>query len=324
MVQFILVGLCAGVASALLFASGLQLAAAVFGSFLAILVFSLSPLPILIAALAWSHWSALVAALTGAAALTIFFNGYAFITFLISIGLPAWWLGYLTLLARPAAHRTDEFEWYPTGQLVLWAAVLGAAVVIVAVFTLGTDEETFRAQVRKTFERAFQSPQVPTSGENANANNSKTIDLFVVIIPPAAAMLATFTNVLNLWLAGRIAKVSSRLRRPWPDITALRFPVWTPVLLAMAVVGSFLPNLLGICAGILAASLLIAYAMLGFAILHVLTRGRAARGFILGGSYIAALIFGWPLLLMSLLGLADTVFDLRTRKSAGASPPSSS
>ena len=39
------------------------------------------------------------------------------------IAFGAWWLGYLTLLARPAANGAgNALDWYPVGRLVLWAA----------------------------------------------------------------------------------------------------------------------------------------------------------------------------------------------------------
>jgi hypothetical protein len=37
------------------------------------------------------------------------------------------------------------------------------------------------------------------------------------------------------------------------------------------------------------------------------------RPFTIGGTYAAVIVFGWPLLVMSLLGIVDTVFDLRGR-----------
>ena len=89
------------------------------------------------------------------------------------------------------------------------------------------------------------------------------------MLPPAAAVLATITNVVNLWLAERIVKVSGRLRRPPSDLSAMRFPVYAPALTAAAVAASFLPGIVGISAGVLAASLLMAYAILGFAVLHI-------------------------------------------------------
>ena len=76
MMQLILIGVGAGVVTALLFASVAS------GALLSIFLFYLAPLPILIAALGWSHWAALVAAVTAAAGLAAFLSPFFFITFL--------------------------------------------------------------------------------------------------------------------------------------------------------------------------------------------------------------------------------------------------
>ena len=67
MMQFGLIGIGAGAAAALLFASVTS------GAWLSIPLFYLAPLPIMIAGLGWSHWVALIAALTGALALALAF-----------------------------------------------------------------------------------------------------------------------------------------------------------------------------------------------------------------------------------------------------------
>jgi hypothetical protein len=59
--------------------------------------------------------------------------------------------------------------------------------------------------------------------------------------------------------------------------------------------------------------MLLAYGLLGLAVMHAITRGMGSRPFALGGLYAAVIIFGWPILLLSMLGLADTAFDLRGR-----------
>jgi hypothetical protein len=93
----------------------------------------------------------------------------------------------------------------------------------------------------------------------------------------------------------------------------MRFPRYAPALLGAAFVASFLPGMMSLGAGVMTASLLVAYAALGFAVLHSITRGMNSRPFALGGAYAAVLIFGWPLLALSMLGLADTAFDFRGR-----------
>ena len=60
MIQIVIIGIGAGAAAALLFASVTS------GSWLSIPLFYLAPLPIMIAGLGWSHWAAMTAALAGA------------------------------------------------------------------------------------------------------------------------------------------------------------------------------------------------------------------------------------------------------------------
>ncbi len=136
------------------------------------------------------------------------------------------------------------------------------------------------------------------------------LDLMVDIVPSVAAAITTLTLVLNLYLAGRVVRVSGRLRRPWPDLSATALPTSVIGILAVAWLGYFLPSMIGVVAGVFATTLLLAYALVGFAVLHSVTRGMQSRPGLLAGSY-ATLILGWPLVLVAIVGLADAVIDLR-------------
>jgi hypothetical protein len=299
--QIILVGLGAGAAAALLFAS------VVSGSIAAIFLFYLAPLPILIAALGWSHVAGLIAA-ASATAVVVALSGIFFIAVPV-IAFGAWWLGYLALLARPATNGGGgALEWYPTGRLVLWAAVIGTLIVAAAVPNFGTDQQSLQAALRKTYERILRDQSL--------------VDVLVVAVPPAAAVFSTIINVFNLWLAARVVKISGRLKRPWPDLAAWTLPTSTPAFLAAAIAGSFLPDLLGVLAGAFAASLLMAFAMLGFAVLHAITRGMNTRALVLAAVYAATVVLGWPVLAMSILGLAEAAFNIRGRVARRRGPPS--
>jgi hypothetical protein len=316
--QIGLIGLGAGAASALLFASVLS------GSFLSVVLFYLAPLPILIAAIGWSHWAGLAAALTAALGLALAFGTFFFPAFLISVGLPAWWLGYLALLARPGASA-DEFEWYPPGRLVVWAAILGALVIMAALPQFGGSEAAIQATLRSGFERMLRLQMHIPAGESLTipgvSDPDRLIEILVAVLPPGAAVLTTMTQLLNLWLAARIVKISGRLKRPWPDLADMRFPAATPFVLAAAIGGSFLPDVVGIACSLVVATLLVAYAALGFAVLHGITRRLQSRSIVLVGVYTAVAIFGWPILLVALLGLIDIALDLRTRLAAMRGPP---
>jgi hypothetical protein len=318
MMQIALIGVAAGAASALLFASVAS------GALLAIPLFYLAPLPILIAAVGWSHLAGLIAAFVAAISLAAVLGGFFFVSFLIGIGLPAWWLGYLALLARPAGPTPDDLEWYPIGRIVLWAAVLAALVVTFGILAIGTDAESFRSGLRGAIERLLgvgaDAPK-RTTFKLPGLGEIDAVEFMVLITPPTAAVVALITNLLALWLAARTVKVSGRLKRPWPDLSTLSFPPSGHALLAAALAATFLPGIVAIIAGVFAASLLMGYALLGLAVVHALTRGINGRGFILGSIYGAIFVFGWPMLLMSLVGLTDALLDLRGRMATSRGPP---
>ena len=156
------------------------------------------------------------------------------------------------------------------------------------------------------------------------SNAERLIDFLVAALPPAAAVLATITNVFNLWLAAHIVKFSGRLSRPWPQIATMTFPRSLMAALAIAIGLSFVGGLAGIVAGVVAAGLLMAYGVLGFAVLHAITQGMNARGFLLGGAYAAVVVFGWPILALCLLGLIEAAIDLRARVARPRGPSSHS
>jgi hypothetical protein len=293
------------------------------GVWLSIPLFYLAPLPIMIAGLGWSHWAAMVAGVGGGLALAVAFGPIFLLTFLAGVGLPAWWLVYLAMLARQIANGggVPALEWYPPGRLVVWAAILGGLVVVVAIPNFGFDGESFRTGLHRALTQVLRVDTEAAPGDSGASNAGRLIDFLVVAIPPAAAVLATITNVLNLWLAGITVKFSGRLARPWPALEAMTFPRLLTAALAAAIILSFAGGLVGVVAGVLSASLLMAYGVLGFAVLHAITRRSGARGFLLGGIYAAVLVFGWPVLALCLLGLLDSTFDLRARIARKRGPP---
>ena len=323
MMQFGWIGIGAGAAAALLFASVTS------GSLLSVLLFYLTPLPMMIAGLGWSHWSALIGALAGGVALAAMFGPVFFFAFLTSAGLPAWWLTYLAMLARPVAASGNggapALEWYPPGRLVMWAAILAALMIGLGILYSGPDADSFRANMHAALAELLRAgtdgPAGGAVGVPGVSNAERLIDFLVSALPLAAVVLATITNALNTWLAARIVKFSGRLARPWPQLPAMSFPRPLSAALALAVALSFLSGIVGIIAGVVAAGLLMAYGVLGFAVLHAITQGMNARGFLLGGVYAAVLVIGWPVLALCLLGLIETAIDLRARIARTRGPP---
>jgi hypothetical protein len=133
--------------------------------------------------------------------------------------------------------------------------------------------------------------------------------------------VATTTNTINLWLAARIVKFSGRLQRPWPHLPALSFPGKAAAALAIAIGLTFIGGIAGLLATVASAALVVAYGVLGFAVLHAVTRNARGRGLVLGIAYASVILFFGPIFALCLLGLADTAIYLRGRVARRGGPP---
>jgi hypothetical protein len=319
MSRILLTAIGAGAAAALLFALPLFPVPAI----LSVPAFYLAALPIMIVALDWSHWAAIAAAVAAAAILAAGMPGAAsagaiFIVFLVVTGLPAWWLGYLSMLGRPVANSGPAgMEWYPPGRLVLWAAALGTAVAAGGTLALfWGNEEAIRTSLKAAVEAVLHHApdarmQIPPEISGIGDADA-IVDMMLRLMPPAAAMSAALAYTLNLWLAGVAVRLSGRLQRPWPDLTALSFPPWIAGLYGLSLAGTFLPGAPGVAASLIAAPLTSAFAIAGFAVAHAVTRGLTGRMAILWTVYLCAFLLVSPLV-MTVAGVAETLFDLRAR-----------
>ena len=320
MLQMVLVGVGAGAAAALLFASVAS------GTALSLFLAHLAPLPILIAALGWNPLAGLIAALCATTTVGAVLGFRTSLGFAIGTAAPAWWLGYLALLARPGGNGAKErLEWYPAGRLLLWCAFLGSALAAISFMAkFGSDWQTFKTEVRKIAEEiAHLQAQASRNPDVANRlESTEIIDAFAAAFPGAVAAAATVTNVFTLWLSGRIVQVSGRLRRPWPDLAMMQLPPLAPAILAASLLGVWLPEFAGLIALSLAASLIMVFAILGLAVMHAITRGIASRPLMLAAFYVSVIpLAGMPLLFASLLGVAESVLHIRARIAAARPPP---
>ncbi len=307
--QVLLIGLVAGIVSALLFA------ALASGSMLSVALFYLAPLPIMLAGLGWSHVAALTATITAAAGLGLGVGFWFIVAYLGGVGIPAYVLSYLTMLARPST--SGDYEWYPIGRVLFAAAILATIAMALTIPVFGLDIETYRAGLKEIFGRVLRLQLGIAEGQPLTLPNGRSADqtlaVLVLVMPPLAAALSMVTHLINLYLAGRIARASGRLTRPWPDLSATAFPFSAPLLLFGVLVLSFLHSIVGLTAGVLTACLLMAYALLGLAVLHHVTRAIALRGLILGIAWGLLIVLGWPVMILALIGLADGLLNLRGR-----------
>ncbi len=154
MIAIVLIALAAGCASALMFASIIS------GALISLLLFYLAPLPLMVAALGWGPLSATIGGIAAAIGLGAIFGLPYCIAFVVTVALPAWWLGHLALLGRPATERRPRratglrpwrptLEWYPVGRILLWIAGFAALTTMAALLTLGTDADAITGTLRR-------------------------------------------------------------------------------------------------------------------------------------------------------------------------------
>lgn len=314
MIAPILIALAAGAASAIMFAS------IVSGVLFSLVLFYLAPLPLMVTAIAWGPFYASVGGIAAATGLGLLVSFPYCIAYVVAVALPAWWLGHLAMLGRAvppiSPDATGAVEWYPVGRILLWIAALATLTTFAALLTLGTDADTITDTLRRALARLMSAADSPLPKEA-----DRWIDALIRIAPGGAAMFATLTLSLNLWLAGKIAGTSGLLRRPWPDLRATALPPMTLVAVLVAIGFAFSSGLLALVAVIAAAALLMAYALAGFAVLHTLTLALRSRALWLGSIYVVIALFVWPVLAMVALGLADAAFDLRHRFGPRRPPP---
>jgi hypothetical protein len=317
MMVFGLIALIAGAASALMFAS------IVSGALISLVLVYLAPLPLMLAAIAWGPLcgalGGLVATLVIAGALSPpLALGYG-----LAFALPAWWLGHLAMLGRPVASgiaSTDaaslQVEWYPLGRILLWIAALATLLTAGSLYSLGSDASAISDAMRRGFAKILSLVSETTVTES-----DPRVGLMVAVIPVlvAASQMATLT--LNLWLAAKVAAVSGRLHRPWPDLSGTSLPPMTLVALCVALAFSFFSGMTGILAVVVTTVLMMAYALVGLAVLHTITRDLANRGFWLATAYAILFMFSVSLILLTALGLADAVFGFRERFLRNRQPP---
>ncbi|SFO77727.1 Predicted membrane protein [Bradyrhizobium sp. Ghvi] len=320
MMVFGLIALIAGAASALMFAS------IVSGALISLVLFYLAPLPLMVAAIGWGPLHATLGGIAAAIGLGAIFGLPYCLAFAVTVALPAWWLGHLVLLGRHVSSATPglavaapaepEIEWYPVGRILLWVAGFAVLTTIAALLTLGSDAETITGTLRRGLMRILRTADPQASGEA-----DQFIDALIRIAPAAASIVSMMTLTLNLWLSAKVTATSGRLRRPWPDLKTAELPAMTLAVLCIALAFCFSGGLLAIVAQITTAALMMAYALTGFAVLHTLTLALKSRTFWLGSTYAVVVVFGWPVIAMVILGLADAVFGLRQRFLRNRQPP---
>jgi hypothetical protein len=300
--------------------SALMFSIVATGSPLSLVLYAAAPLPILIAALGFTHQAGLVAAVTAMLAVLLIFSPVASLAYGIAIGIPAWGLGLAVNLAR---EHEGKIEWYPLGKILGWIIGLSAFLTLVGSLALAADYPSFIAAFDE-FADAIESVDPSLFAGMDAVQRADAISalskLMALIAPPISAAISVVSFVVLIYLAARIVKTSSRLPRPWPDLARVALPRSAVIALALSIIGSvFLPDYAGLLSRITLAALTMGFCIQGLAFVHLISRPLKSRRPMLGMLYFTFLALpGWPVLGFALVGVADAWFSLKKRRIAGA------
>lgn len=296
----------AGVASALLYATLLT------GSFGAFVLAYLAQLPLFLVGL-WMGYAG--AALAGAAAVVALAaaGGVAFaLLYAVANAAPAVAMTYLAQLNRPGADGGTE--WFPPGQMVGWLVGIAMAAFLALVILLLGQPGGAEGMVQGFVEAALRQLTGPETEPGTLGPTSAVVARF---FPGVVADSWMVMVVANAVLAQGLLVRLGRNLRPSPAMADLELPGWLVGATVIAAVGSFLPGTAGFVGGNLVLMSVLAYALAGLAVVHAFAARSPNRTLVLVATYGFVFIFGWPAVLIALLGAAEPWLNLRRRARGG-------
>lgn len=314
MAKWILLAVAAGAAS------GLLNVGAALGSVLALMLSHLTLLPLFLSGLGIGVSGSALSGLVGALIVAGFAGPLAALVYAGANALPALVLCRQALLSRPLAG--GAVQWYPGGLLLCWliGMVAGLYCLVLGYFHLFHNGLT--AAIEDAIKQFIAGLDSATPDGGMSAHNQDILLRAAPFVPGIAAAYYIMTIILNGALAQHLLRRSGRNLRPSIELAELSLPPQLLYVLAASAVVAMVSSALSPFAATLAFIVMVAYFLLGLAVVHAYLGGRANRGMALFSFYVMFILL---MLLFSAVGLAvvglgivEQVIGLRRRFAGGA------
>ncbi|MGL4240808.1 MAG: hypothetical protein ACRCTI_06805, partial [Beijerinckiaceae bacterium] len=292
-------------------ASAMLAAAAVSGPGLGLLLAALAPLPLMIVGFGWHPLMAVLGGAITAAALSAMLRGSAGVVFAVLVMVPAY-------LAAWIAWRGDLDERVRMGLLAVGATLYAAIATLIGAFSISFDYAELQAHLLRQSELVFRimsglgrdAPLEPIRGQDPRL----FIQTYAQLVAPLSALILGVIYLANIWIAVRVAEASGRLPTPRAPVSQMLYPRLLLPFAALALLGGLMPGYLGLAMELAGVAAVLALIALGFAAIHEVTRGVAARPLILAVLWALTLAMGVPVLGMLFVGIAELAFGWRARR----------
>jgi len=211
------------------------------------------------------------------------------------------------LLARTAA--AGAIEWYPPGLLAAWLTGLGLTAIAVA-FLLFGGPDSLQLAIREVLAPALDRLFVESA-----PGRDELAGLLAMIMPGLVAASWMAMTLVNGTLAqGLLARFGASWR-PSPALATLSLPIWFPVLPVLATAATAVGGTMRFFGINMMIALTVPFCLAGLAVLHTIAYRFSRPAILLVSFYVLAGALGWPLLLITVLGLIHACLRLR-----GSSP----
>jgi hypothetical protein len=271
----------------------------------ALILVYMTQLPLFLTGLWFGTGAAALAGLTGSALLLAASKLLDAALFAAVNAVPVVLLVRQALLARVRSDGT--VVWYPPGLLTAWLTGLALAGLGGALLLFGGPQglhATLQSVVSQVLDRLARRP-LP--------NRDEVADALALLIPGIVAASWMVMAVINAALAqGVLARFGANWR-PTPDLARLGLPLWVPLALGLAAAATIFGGPFRFLGINMIIALLVPFCLAGLAVLHTAARRLSNPAMALVCFYTVAAMFGWPFLVIALLGLLESWLGLRRR-----------
>ena len=295
----------AGLASALafLFAGS--------GTLFGMLLTYFAQLPLFLAALSLGGTASMAASAAAVLAVVVLVGGFfAAFVYLIVNALPVVVFTRQALLSQTT--QQGVVHWYPAGLLLGWLTGAGAIILTVATVWLAAQPEGLEGSVTLFVESIME--QILPAG--SQGGRDRLINRVIPILPGTVVVGWLVMAIINSSLAQKLLVHFGHNLRPWPDIASLELPHWATILAAVSIAIWLLPGSLGYYGQNLMLVLLTPFFFVGLAMVHSLCRRLTVGGFLLFLFYFTMMALGWPVIIVTVLGVFENWYGLRRRLAA--------
>ncbi|EFL90616.1 hypothetical protein [Ahrensia sp. R2A130] len=229
---------------------------------------------------------------------------------------PALYVGYVAGLSRDD-NGDGVLEWYPLSKILFQVALIVSIGFVLIGVVIG---DRF-SETSKELEELMRA--APTATQQVREMASSLVKAVPLLVPFSLILLYLYSMALGARFSRAIAASgqhgSSRPKDHLPSQVALPFGAAGIFGASIAVILIGGDSTLGVLGMVFAGAFGMMFIAVGLATIHSLTEGMAGRGVILFALYFVLLIFGVALVLLLILGLAETLLGLRARR-AGVPP----